>query len=84
MKANAFNSSGMIIRRWSTTAIASISPARMAPPAPIHPGAAATLAETAPAPMAPMKTAWTAPDRAKRWLRLLGGSAVTAQVGRGR
>ena len=73
----------MIIRRWSTTAIASINPARMAPAAPLHPGAEATLAQTAPTPTTPMRVASSAPDRAKRWLRLLRGSAVTAPVGRG-
>jgi hypothetical protein len=55
MKASAFNSSGMIIRRWSMTAIASIKPASTAPPAPLHPGAAMTLVKTAPPPAAPTR-----------------------------
>ena len=66
------------------TAIASINPARTAPAAPLHPGAAAMLAKTALAPTAQMREVSTVPDRAEQWLRLLGGSAVTVQVGRGR
>jgi hypothetical protein len=84
MKASAFNSSGMIIRRWSMTAIASINPASNAPAAPLHPGATATLVKTAPAPAAPMREASRARDRAKRWVRFLFDSAVTVQVERGR
>ena len=84
MKATAFNSSGMIMRRLSMTAIASINPAKTAPATPTHPGAAVRLATTATAPPAPMREASRAPARAKRWLRLCGDSAVTAQVERGR
>jgi hypothetical protein len=39
--------------------------------------------KTATAPTTPMRAASTAPYRANRWLRRLGGSAVTAPVGRG-